>query len=80
MRFRRKMPIAKTNVICRACILRIKVNPNTTFYSYYFFPRASRSDFEVLFLFPHYNIKHHTKMVQWKNTGGLKHKHKKTAF
>ena len=34
----------------RECILKIKVNPNTTFYSYYFFPRAPRSDFEVLFL------------------------------
>ena len=30
--------------------IKIKVNPNTTFYSYYFFPRAPRSDFEVLFL------------------------------
>ena len=34
----------------RECILKIKVNPNTTFYSYYFFPRAPRSDFEVLFV------------------------------
>ena len=33
----------------REYILKIKVNPNTTFYSYYFFPRAPRSDFEVLF-------------------------------
>lgn len=27
-----------------------EVNPNTTFYSYYFFPRAPRSDFAVLYV------------------------------
>lgn len=34
---------------CKICMPK-DVNPNTTFYSYYFFPRAPRSDFAVLFL------------------------------
>lgn len=26
------------------CIIHLYINPNTTFYSYYFFPRTPRSD------------------------------------
>ena len=46
-----RFPIFKKRLLqAQAYNIKIKVNPNTTFYSYYFFPRAPRSDFEVLFL------------------------------